>query len=532
MRGTNYLRALFLAAGLAITSGVFTAEAFAQSVLKSLYAENLDLNSRMIIQDDLIWVGEYNGVIDGEIGSKTIAGIKAFQRAHRLPADGVLDRRTYELLSSEAGSARASAGFGMVLDEESGIRIGLPKTYLGPGKPTGRGTVWKHATEERFSVETIRISEYGRTLEELYDELLKVNGKSVTYKTQKYDWFVISGERKKDGKKYYTRYKIENGDIRGFSVTFDSRHSERYERFVIAMTNSFEPFAIPAMAPKAPELAAVAPDAGSQGVDDNPQIGNAVSPAPSAPTTPPASPGVDAGKTPPPEISSSPKPDPEMAAGGPSEPLPAGGPKPFSSGSGFVVSPHSLVTNAHVVEGCEEVVVGILGVAKRVIEDSANDLALIFIEDVYLPPPLPVAAATPGLGEQVLALGYPLRSLLAESLNATVGNVSSMAGVGNDVRYLQMTAAVQPGNSGGPLMNLKGEVVGVVTSKLNALVVASKTGDIPQSVNFAIKANVMRMFLEANGIPSDLPISTNGAMTIPEVAEKARKSVLPLICMK
>jgi tetratricopeptide (TPR) repeat protein len=100
----------------------------------------------------------------------------------------------------------------------------------------------------------------------------------------------------------------------------------------------------------------------------------------------------------------------------------------------------------------------------------------------------------------VVALGYPLSGLLATTANLTVGNVSALAGIGDDSRYLQISAPVQPGNSGGPLLDPSGHLVGIVTSKLNAASVARYTGDIPQNVNFAIKAEVARTFLDSKGI--------------------------------
>jgi S1-C subfamily serine protease len=95
-----------------------------------------------------------------------------------------------------------------------------------------------------------------------------------------------------------------------------------------------------------------------------------------------------------------------------------------------------------------------------------------------------------------------LPGLLASEANVTTGTVSALAGIGNDTRFLQMTVPVQPGNSGGPLLDLEGRVVGVVVGKLDALKVASVTGDIPQNVNFAIKAEVVRRFLDASGVTS------------------------------
>jgi hypothetical protein len=103
------------------------------------------------------------------------------------------------------------------------------------------------------------------------------------------------------------------------------------------------------------------------------------------------------------------------------------------------------------------------------------------------------------LGAMYAAGHFPLHGLLASEANVTTGTVSALAGIGNDARFLQMTVPVQPGNSGGPLLDLEGRVVGVVVGKLDALKIASVTGDIPQNVNFAIKAEVVRSFLDATG---------------------------------
>ena len=70
----------------------------------------------------------------------------------------------------------------------------------------------------------------------------------------------------------------------------------------------------------------------------------------------------------------------------------------------------------------------------------------------------------------------------------------------DDSRFMQISAAVQPGNSGGPAVDEAGRLIGVVVAKLNALAIAMITGDIPQNVNFAIKVATLASFLEANGI--------------------------------
>ena len=104
------------------------------------------------------------------------------------------------------------------------------------------------------------------------------------------------------------------------------------------------------------------------------------------------------------------------------------------------------------------------------------------------------------MGETATVAGYPFGGLLTSDLHVTSGNVSALAGLQDDSTRPQITAPVQPGNSGGPLLDESGNVIGVVVSRLNALGVARATGTIPQNVNFAIKGSVARMFLEIHGV--------------------------------
>jgi len=176
-----------------------------------------------------------------------------------------------------------------------------------------------------------------------------------------------------------------------------------------------------------------------------------------------------------------------------------------SSGSGVVIgSKGEILTNAHVVEHCAAITVqfstGNSEAAVLVARDEKNDLAVIRSKTL----PSSVAAFRDGgplrAGDTVVALGYPLSGLLASSANLSVGNVSALAGLGDDSRYVQISAPVQPGNSGGPLLDASGHLVGIVTGKLNAARIAQFTGDIPQNVNFALKAELARTFVERKGI--------------------------------
>ena len=134
-------------------------------------------------------------------------------------------------------------------------------------------------------------------------------------------------------------------------------------------------------------------------------------------------------------------------------------------------------------------------------------------------------------GASVVVLGYPLRGLLASEANVSTGTVSALAGPGDDRRLIQITAPVQPGNSGGPVLDAAGNVVGVVVAKLDAIRIARSTGDIPQNVNFAISAGAARAFLDAEGVPYETAPSDN-AMEPVEVASMARKFTVLVECWK
>ena len=113
----------------------------------------------------------------------------------------------------------------------------------------------------------------------------------------------------------------------------------------------------------------------------------------------------------------------------------------------------------------------------------------------------------------------------------TTGSLSSLSGIGGDTRLLQITAPVQPGNSGGPMLDSAGNLMGVVVSKLDAIKAAKLTGDIPQNVNFAINGNVLRSFLDANSVGYDTA-SSDKAIPTTAIAEKAKGFTVLVECWK
>ena len=230
------------------------------------------------------------------------------------------------------------------------------------------------------------------------------------------------------------------------------------------------------------------------------------------------------------------------APSGPSPPRPSTPPTApsgaiVSSGSGFIVSDTGVVlTNFHVIEGCNRFIVrtpaGDRVQARRVAADPANDLAALRITPYS---GLTVARFRDGRqvrqGDGIVAMGFPLRGVLASQANLSVGYVSALAGIGNDSTLLQISAPIQPGNSGGPLIDMQGHIVGVVVASLSPLHLAKVTGTLPQNVNFAIKSEIARNFLDANDVKYQTA-KPDKEIRPGEVADLARPFTVLVECSK
>ena len=204
------------------------------------------------------------------------------------------------------------------------------------------------------------------------------------------------------------------------------------------------------------------------------------------------------------------------------------------TGSAFVVDADGhILTNHHVVRGCQEVRLPAHGITASVrAVDERNDLALLQSSISAEGLPTFRGGGKVRLGEAIVVAGFPLGEVLSGGLNVTTGSVSALAGPRNNPAILQITAPIQAGNSGGPVLDQWGHVVGVVVSKLNAMRIAALTGDVPQNVNFAINGNVARSFLETNGVQLEQGVTTAVASGTVDVAERARRYTLLIECWR
>lgn len=204
-----------------------------------------------------------------------------------------------------------------------------------------------------------------------------------------------------------------------------------------------------------------------------------------------------------------------------------------SSGSGFLINRDGqILTNNHVVNGCSEIListkVGAVLPARVVARTEADDLAVLQSEVTTIEPAKFRFSPAPRIGESVIVFGFPQLGLLASSGNVTNGIITGAVGLGDDARRLQISAPVQSGNSGGPLLDTKGNVIGVIVSKLG-LRAAIILEDLPQNVGFAIKGAVVRSFLDTNEIKH--AISEAGPdLSVADVAEYAREFSVSILC--
>ena len=174
-----------------------------------------------------------------------------------------------------------------------------------------------------------------------------------------------------------------------------------------------------------------------------------------------------------------------------------------ASGSGFVVSKSGhIVTNNHVINGCNEIKVHYKGEqykASILAKDDYNDLALLKAQ--FSPSSIfSIKSNNAELMEDIYVAGYPFGDFFNSSVKITKGIVSSLSGFQNNYSNMQIDAALQPGNSGGPVVDYKGNVVGVAVSKLDLTTMIEVFNSVPENTNFAIKSSVLTNFLSSNGV--------------------------------
>jgi TPR repeat protein len=208
--------------------------------------------------------------------------------------------------------------------------------------------------------------------------------------------------------------------------------------------------------------------------------------------------------------------------------------RPEASGSGFFITEDGyLITNEHVAgKGAQVRLLTAAGIisAKVMKVDAANDLALLKAEGKFAS--LPVATSRPvKLGGTVATVGFPNVDLQGFAPKFARGEIGSLSGPQDDARYFQISVPVQPGNSGGALVDERGNVVGVVCAKLSARAALSSSGALPENVNYAVKSSFLLGFLESvPEVAGKLKEPNTKDMKFADVVEQAKgAAVLVLV---
>lgn len=202
------------------------------------------------------------------------------------------------------------------------------------------------------------------------------------------------------------------------------------------------------------------------------------------------------------------------------------------SGTGFALNHGYVVTNYHVIENAKSVSIqGISGDfstqynATIVATDKNNDLALLQITDTdfkgFGSIPYNVKTTVSDVGEDIFVLGYPLTGTMGNEIKLTTGVISSKTGFQGDVSLYQISAPIQPGNSGGPLFDQKGNLIGVVNAKHKGA----------ENVGYAIKTSYLKNLIESSISTSVLPYSnTTEGMPLTDKVKCLKNFVFIITC--
>jgi len=187
----------------------------------------------------------------------------------------------------------------------------------------------------------------------------------------------------------------------------------------------------------------------------------------------------------------------------------------ISTGTGFAINNVGLfATNYHVIKDSKKIEILLKRNneiktynAKIVGKDPSNDVAILQIIDTtfiqYKKIPY-MLSENQEIGNKVFTLGFPLNDVMGQNIKVSDGIISALSGIDDDIRFYQISVPLQPGNSGGPLFNLKGELVGITTSRLNEVSVGTKT----ENVNYALKISLLNNLIKLTPSIKGIDINT------------------------
>lgn len=480
----------FFSVGFAVatlTMIIFSQPSFAQQSpeFRAASAEfsSLPLQQKHEVQMLLGLTGYSQAVSLDVLSPNIFDAIRRFQADMGVPVTGILTAPQVERLRSMGASLLSQWKLEQANHPDVGARLWIPRGLGLRTERTKYGIAYSSDQPIRIKFEYYSAIEISEAYKLILEETSRRS--AVHYHIMRPDFFVVVSES--EGVKRYVRYQDSRGrGIVGFELSYRPEAAFNGDRLSTIMSDLFR---------------------SSVG------LGYAIFP----PSGPRDDPELSVKRTPPQEKT-------RQQEKGPS----------LNTGTAFAVTANgNFVTNAHVVDNCKSVFVvldGQTSTGRVTARDKINDLAVIATE--LKPEILASIKSSSRLGDEVAVFGFPLLGDLARTGNFTRGSITATAGLSNDTRQLQFQAPVQSGNSGGPLLDQQGNVIGVVASKLDALKIASESGEIPQNVNFAIKSSILLSFLEANSVNTiNASSNTQQLLAWPDVADKAKKFTALVVCV-
>jgi hypothetical protein len=212
----------------------------ATAAARAVY-EAMPATERMAIQSDLIWTGDYNGLVGADFDDASVAAVKAFQMRNGGKATGILNPDERAKLAESARSKQERAGWRIVEDAATGARLGVPDKLVPQSSQAADGGRWQSVHGE-VKIETFRVAGAGTTLTSVIERMRKDKpSRKTDYQLVKPDFFVISGLQN-GVKKFYTRAQIKGDDVRGVTVLYDLAVETQVEPVAIAISNAFVGF--------------------------------------------------------------------------------------------------------------------------------------------------------------------------------------------------------------------------------------------------------------------------------------------------
>ncbi len=202
----------------------------------------------------------------------------------------------------------------------------------------------------------------------------------------------------------------------------------------------------------------------------------------------------------------------------------------ISSGSGFFISGSGMIlTNYHVAGNCAALQVPTYGAASLLKGDPDADLAVIQLDQKRQTPWAEIRTDPVKLAESVVLVGYPLADLLNSALNVSTGVVSSLTGIGGEPEWFTTNAGVQPGNSGGPILDAHGAVIGMAVAKMDEVKMLAESGTVAPNVGFGIKSSDILNFVSIFD-HSETQGSSAPALNPQTIADRATAFTVQIIC--